>query len=153
LWWCGLDSYGSGKRPDAGSCEHRNELDWAQGYLTFALPDVDSLLKSKAATRHGGVWGERRYSSYSFLTSALDGSEWSASRPSRALPPGIGPPVPIGQEAGWAPEPVWVQRLEEKSSASVRDQTLVIQSVVRHYTVWSTPAPQFVIYFHLISFK
>jgi hypothetical protein len=29
--------------------------------------------------------------------------------------PGKGPPVPIVQEAGWAPEPVWTQRLEEKS--------------------------------------
>jgi len=37
---------------------------------------------------------------------ALDGGEWSASRPGRALPPGKGPPVPIVQEAGWAPEPV-----------------------------------------------
>jgi hypothetical protein len=35
------------------------------------------------------------------------GGEWSASRPGRALAPGKGPPVPIGQEAGWAPEPVW----------------------------------------------
>jgi hypothetical protein len=57
---------------------------------------------------------ERRYSSYSFSTSELDGSEWSASRPGRALAPGKGPPVPIVQEAGWAPEPVWTQRLEEK---------------------------------------
>jgi hypothetical protein len=24
-------------------------------------------------------------------------------------------PVPIVQEAGWAPEPVWTQRLQEKS--------------------------------------
>jgi hypothetical protein len=32
------------------------------------------------------------------------------------LPPGRGPPVPIRQEAGWAPELVWTQRLEEKSS-------------------------------------
>jgi hypothetical protein len=59
--------------------------------------------------------GERRYSSYSFTTSALDGGEWSISRPSRSLPPGKGPPVPIVQEVGWAPEPVWTQRLEEKS--------------------------------------
>jgi hypothetical protein len=43
------------------------------------------------------------YSSYSFTTSALDGGEWSASRPCRALPPGKGPPVPIVQEAGWVP--------------------------------------------------
>jgi hypothetical protein len=54
------------------------------------------------------------YSSYSFTTSALDGGEWSASRPGRALPPGKGPSVHIVQEAGWASEPVWTQRLEEK---------------------------------------
>jgi hypothetical protein len=57
--------------------------------------------------------GESIYSSYSFATSALDGGEWSASRPRRNLPPRKGPPVPIVQEAGWAPEPVWTQRLEE----------------------------------------
>jgi hypothetical protein len=51
--------------------------------------------------------GERKYSSYSFTTSAVDGGECSASRPSLALPPEKGPPVPIVQEAGWAPEPVW----------------------------------------------
>jgi hypothetical protein len=39
-------------------------------------------------------------------------------------------PVPIGHEAGWALEPVWTQRLEEKSSASVGDRTPVVQSVV-----------------------
>jgi hypothetical protein len=55
------------------------------------------------------------YASDSFFTSALDGGEWSASRPGRTLLPGKGPPVHIGQEAGWAPEPVWTQRLEEKS--------------------------------------
>jgi hypothetical protein len=44
--------------------------------------------------------GDRRYSSYSFLTSALEGGEWSASRPGRPLPPGKEHPVPIVQEAG-----------------------------------------------------
>jgi hypothetical protein len=56
---------------------------------------------------HRGAGGERMYSSYSFTASALDGGEWSAPRPGRALSPGKGHPVPIGQEAGWAPEPVW----------------------------------------------
>jgi hypothetical protein len=46
-------------------------------------------------TRHEGAWGERWCSSYSFLTLALDGGEWSASRPGRALPLGKGPLVPI----------------------------------------------------------
>jgi hypothetical protein len=73
--------------------------------------------------------GERRYSSYSFLTSALDGGEWSASRPGRTLPPGKEPPVPVGQEAGWAPEPVWTQGLEEEEkSAPVGDRTSIARS-------------------------
>jgi hypothetical protein len=49
--------------------------------------------------------GERVYSSYSLKTSALDGGEWSASRPGRDLAPVKGPPVPTVQEAGWASEP------------------------------------------------
>jgi hypothetical protein len=64
--------------------------------------------------------GERRYSSYSFLTSALEGGEWSASRPGRALAPGKEPPVPTVQEAEWAPEPAWTQRLEGKFSSFSR---------------------------------
>jgi hypothetical protein len=86
--------------------------------------------------------GERRKSYYSFLTSALDGGEWSASRPGRDLLPGKGPPVPIGQEAGWVPKPVWTQRLEEKFSAPVGDRTPVVQSVVSHCTNQTTPAPR-----------
>jgi hypothetical protein len=53
------------------------------------------------------------YSSYSFTNSALDGGEWSASRPGRYLAPGKGPHVPTLREAGWTSEPVWTQRLEE----------------------------------------
>jgi hypothetical protein len=42
-----------------------------------------------------GHLGDRRYSSYSFLTLVLEGGEWSASRPGCALPPGKEQPVPI----------------------------------------------------------
>jgi hypothetical protein len=55
--------------------------------------------------------------------------------PAALYPRGKEPSVPIGQEARWAPKPVRMQRLEEKSSASVGDRTPVVQSVVRHYTV------------------
>jgi hypothetical protein len=82
--------------------------------------------------------GERRYSSYSFSTSALEGGEWSASRPGRFFTPGKEPPVPILQEAGWAPELVWTQRVEEKSSASIGDRTPGAQSVASHYSDWAT---------------
>jgi hypothetical protein len=53
--------------------------------------------------------------------------------PAALFPPGKRPPVPIGQEAGWAPEPVWTHRPEEKSLASVEDRP-VVQSVARHCT-------------------
>jgi hypothetical protein len=96
------------------------------------------ITKAKAVPLHAmeALGGERRYSSYSFTTSALDEGEWSASRPDRDLPPGKGPPVPIVQEAGWAPEPVWTQRLEEKFFCLCRASNLdhpVVQSVVRHF--------------------
>jgi hypothetical protein len=93
--------------------------------------------------------GERSYSSSLSLISALEGSELSASRPGRALPPGKQPPVPTVQEVGWAPEPVWTQRLEEKSSASVGDRTLAVQSVVRDCTDWKAVVAYFNIFLEI----
>jgi hypothetical protein len=87
--------------------------------------------RDKLNMSHWTPWrylGERKYSSYSFLTSALNGDVWSESRPGRALPPGTGPPVPIGQEAGWAPEPVRTQRLEEKSFVCAGNRTWIARS-------------------------
>jgi hypothetical protein len=40
---------------------------------------------------------------------------------------------PLYKEAVWAPEPVWEQKIEEKSSASVGDRTPIVQSVVSLY--------------------
>jgi len=40
------------------------------------------------------------------VTTALEGGEWSAAHPGCTLPPGKDP-VPILQEAGWAPGLVW----------------------------------------------
>jgi hypothetical protein len=48
--------------------------------------------------------------------------------PAALLITGKGPPVPIVQEAGWAPEPVWTQRLEEKSFAPAGDRTPIARS-------------------------
>jgi hypothetical protein len=71
------------------------------------------------------------------MTLALDRDEWSVSWLGHALPPGKGPLVPIEQEARWAAELVWTQRLKKKSSCLCQGSNLdcpVIQSVVRHYT-------------------
>jgi hypothetical protein len=54
-----------------------------------------------------------------------------------ALSPEERTPVPIVQEAGWAPELVWTQRLEEKSFYLCRESNLdqsVVQPVARHCT-------------------
>jgi hypothetical protein len=48
--------------------------------------------------------------------------------PAALLPQGKGPPVPIVQEAGWAPEPVWTQRLEGKSFAPAGERTPIARS-------------------------
>jgi hypothetical protein len=112
--------------------------------LSCAINPVHTL---KQKLSHYTPWsrlGERWCSSYSFFTSTLHGDEWSASHPGRALPPEKEPPVPIVQEAGWAPEPVCTQWLEEKSFRLCWGSNLdrpVVQSVARHCTAWATPTP------------
>jgi hypothetical protein len=55
---------------------------WARLYR-----DHESKVKVKLYRyRHAGIKGERRYSSHSFFTSALDGDGWSTSRHGRSLP-------------------------------------------------------------------
>jgi hypothetical protein len=75
----------------------------------------------------------RRYSSYSYLTSTLDGREWSASRSGRDLPRGKDPRYTLDRRLGgrhrWSG-----QRLEGKHFGPGGDRTPVVQSVVRHYT-------------------
>jgi hypothetical protein len=73
--------------------------------------------------RQLGWWGGGGGIAPTLLSSVLGGGEWRKEFP-----------VSIVQQAGWATELVWMQRLEEKSSASVRDQILVGQSVVRCYS-------------------
>jgi hypothetical protein len=67
--------------------------------------------------------GGEEYSSYSFSTSALDGVSGQCHAPAALLPP-----VPIVQEAGWTPEPVWTQRLQEKSFAPAGNRTPIARS-------------------------
>jgi hypothetical protein len=70
---------------------------------TFRL--LAYLCKFHPRTGHEGPEGELRYSSTFSLIPALDGGGWSTPRPGRFIPWNY--PVPIVQEAGWAPGPVW----------------------------------------------
>jgi hypothetical protein len=81
--------------------------------------------------------GERRYSSYSFMASGLDGVSVQFSvtpRPRFTLTKR--PLIPIGQEAGWDPEPVWTQRLEEKSLPLPRTEPRSPGRPVRSQTIY-----------------
>jgi hypothetical protein len=82
--------------------------------------------------------GRGKYSSYSFLISALDRCEWSASLPGRDLPPGKDPLYLLDRRMvgpqSWSDT-------EEKLFSAAGDRTPVVQYVVRQYTEWGTPAP------------
>jgi hypothetical protein len=69
----------------------------------------------------------------SFMTSAVDGIQWSASRPS-LLPLEKHPLVLNGQEAGWVPECVSTLWSRENFLASTGNQTRPAQPVARIYT-------------------
>jgi hypothetical protein len=56
--------------------------------------------QSCPATRHIDAKGKMRYSSYSFLTSAVGGGERSASGPGRALPRGKDTRFPFDRRQG-----------------------------------------------------
>jgi hypothetical protein len=76
---------------------------------------LDANKKGKAVPQltNGGAGVERMCSSYSFTTSALDWVSDQRHTTAALYPRGEDRPVPIVLEAGWAPGPVWAQRLEE----------------------------------------
>jgi hypothetical protein len=55
-----------------------------------------------------------------------------------ALPLGKEPLVPIGQEAGWAPEPFWTRWFREKFPAPTGNLTPIVQPVAQRYTDWAS---------------
>jgi len=64
------------------------------------------------------------------MTTALEGAEWSAARPGRTLPREKDP-VPILQEAGWAPGPVWTVGKSRPKRDSIPDRPARSQSLYR----------------------
>jgi hypothetical protein len=131
---CGLDSSDSGQAPREDSCAHTVMI--CRSHKNFFISVATGKAKAVPLHTMKGLGGEEVY-----LLLILDlgtrWGKWSALRPGRALAPGKGPPVPIVQEAVLAPEPVWTQRLEEKSFRLCRGSNIdrpVVQPVVRHYT-------------------
>jgi hypothetical protein len=64
------------------------------------------------------------------MTATLEGGEWSAARPGCTLSPGKNP-VPILQETGWAPGPVWTGGKSRPHRDSIPDPPARSQSLYR----------------------
>jgi hypothetical protein len=105
--------------------------------------DSHTTVESKvncSASCHRGIWGGRRYSSYSFLTSALDGVSGQHHAPVLFYPRERTPGT--HWTGGWVGLGVSLDAgARRKISAPVGDRTPIIQPVVRHYTAWVTTAP------------
>jgi hypothetical protein len=85
---------------------------------------------------HEGVMGEWRYSSTHSLTSALDGGEWSASRPGRFIPKERAPGTNwIG---GWVGTRIVLDAVVKRKIPSPHlesnPRTPIVQSVAQRYT-------------------
>jgi hypothetical protein len=98
------------------------------------------------APRHEGVLGEWRYSSIHSLTSALDGNEWSASRPCRFIPREKAPGTHwIG---GWLSPRVGLNAVVKRKIPSPRwesnPRTPIVQPVAQRYTDRSGRGPSHV---------
>ena len=70
------------------------------------------------------------------MTSELDGGGWSAAHPGRFTPGKD--PVPIVQEAGWAPGPVW--KVVENVAPPTGIDPRTVQPVASRYTDWAIAA-------------
>ena len=64
------------------------------------------------------------------MTAALEGGEWSATRPGRTLPPGK-TRYPILQEAGWAPGLIWTGGKSRPHRDSIPDRPARSHSLYR----------------------
>jgi hypothetical protein len=106
-------------------------------------------VKAKLSTpwRRSGEWS---YSSTPSLTSALDGSKWSASHPSRFMPTERAPATHwLG---GWVGPRVVLDAVVKRKIPSPRREsnprTPVVKPVAQRYTDWAITAISFITIFY-----
>jgi hypothetical protein len=118
-------------------------MEWrlGRGYLTIIASNLSPYCENvryaqryfaiRVKRSHNTPWRhreERRYSSYSFTTSALDRDEWSASHPFCSLPQGKDPWYPLdtwlGGPQSWFGHKGW----RKNPLASAGDRTSIAQT-------------------------
>jgi hypothetical protein len=127
-----------------GSFRQGKGLSWASCLGTETISPckgkkVNLSLCFNWAPRHEGVLGEWRYSSTHSLTSAIDGGEWSASRPGRFTLRGRAPGTHwIG---GWVGPRAVLDAVVKRKIPSPRRKSNprapIIQPVAKRYTDWA----------------
>jgi hypothetical protein len=115
---------------------------------TRTVHKVVPVLSFNWAPHHEGVLGEWKYSSAHSLTSALDGGEWSASRPCRFTPSerALGTHW-IGSWVG--PRVVLDAVVKRKIPSPCRESNLrtpIVQPVAQRYTDWAITAVTWTVY-------
>jgi hypothetical protein len=78
-----------------------HRLYWLRVFVVFLSRSREIKVTQPHNTLMDGQGGQEVYPLL-ILNLGTRWGEWSASRPGRALPPGKGPTVPTGKEAGWA---------------------------------------------------
>jgi hypothetical protein len=86
------------------------------------------------------MYGGVKVQLHTFLTSALDGGEWSAARHGD-FTPGEQPRVHIAWEAGWALEPSRSGGEEKRYLALAGIEPRSSSPQPSHYTDWASPTP------------
>ena len=91
--------------------------------------------KGNSVTGSGGPTGLVELQRNSFLTSALEGGVCDQNHAPAAFTSGKDP-VPIVQEAGWAPEPFWIGA---KNLVPPGFDPRTVQPVASRYTDYAIP--------------
>jgi hypothetical protein len=89
---------------------------------------INDLKLKQSHNTHIEVQGERRYNSYWFSTSALEGGEWSASRPGHVLAPEKDPRCPLYRRLGGPQNRSGHRNYRKNPFASAGDRTSIARS-------------------------
>jgi hypothetical protein len=117
---------GYGVRKDSRILNYGSRWCWVFNITLLVFIFMPSLQMKTRSTNANGML---KYRLYDYTPSAL-------------------PPVPIGCEAEWTPEPVWTQR---ESPTPVKNPSLVVQPLANPFTGWAVRNLKLFLCFYLMK--